>query len=136
MEPRIEVWVEEGGRIVFGDQEVRVIEAIAARGTLSQVAASLGMSYRGLWRKIREMEANLGTKLVQSTVGGTHSGSSQLTPIAERLVAAYTSFRGCVGAFARQRFESCSIFLDDGLRDGPDAWRSHVVETRSAEGVA
>ena len=79
MEPQIKVWVEEGGRTVFGDQEVRVLEAIAARGTLADVAASLGMSYRGLWGKLKEMEANLGTKLVQSTVGGSGGGTTQLT---------------------------------------------------------
>ena len=70
MEPQIKVWVEEGGRTVFGDQEVRVLEAIAARGTLADVAASLGMSYRGLWGKLKEMEANLGTKLVRAQSAG------------------------------------------------------------------
>jgi molybdate transport system regulatory protein len=112
MEPQIKVWVEEGGRTVFGDQEVRVLEAIAARGTLADVAVSLGMSYRGLWGKLKEMEANLGTKLVQSTVGGSGGGRTELTEVALRLVALYSSFRGAVGAFAQQEFEPCSDFLD------------------------
>jgi molybdate transport system regulatory protein len=112
MEPQIKVWVEEGGRTVFGDQEVRLLEAIAARGTLADVAASLGMSYRGLWGKLKEMEANLGTRLVQSTVGGPGGGRTELTDVAQRLVALYSSFRGAVGDYALQRFEPCSEFLD------------------------
>jgi molybdate transport system regulatory protein len=112
MEPQIKIWVEEGGRTVFGDQEVRLLEAIAARGTLAEVAASLGMSYRGLWGKLREMEANLGTKLVQTTVGGSGGGRSELTEVAQSLVALYSSFRGAVGDYAVRRFEPCSAFLD------------------------
>ena len=112
MEPQIKVWVEEGGRTVFGDQEVRVLEAIAARGTLADVAASLGMSYRGLWGKLKEMEANLGTKLVQSTVGGSGGGRTELTEVALRLVALYSSFRGAVGDYAMRQFEPCLEFLD------------------------
>jgi len=129
MEPQIKVWVEEGGRTVFGDQEVRVLEAIAARGTLADVAASLGMSYRGLWGKLKEMEANLGTKLVQSTVGGSGGGRTELTEVAQRLVALYSSFRGAVGAFAQQEFEPCSAFLDDGC----ETWRQE--STKSPEAV-
>ena len=132
MEPQIKVWVEEGGRTVFGDQEVRVLEAIAARGTLADVAASLGMSYRGLWGKLKEMEAALGTKLVQSTVGGPGGGRTELTEVAERLVALYSSFRGAVGAFAQQEFEPCSAFLDTRCTDVKVTRRSPEVATGAA----
>ena len=66
MGPQLKVSVEQGGRVGVRRQEVRLLEAIAARGTLADVAAALGLSYRSLWGKIREMEAALGTKLVQT----------------------------------------------------------------------
>ena len=136
MEPQIKVWVEEGGRTVFGDQEVRVLEAIAARGTLADVAASLGMSYRGLWGKLKEMEANLGTKLVQSTVGGSGGGKTELTEVAQRLVALYSCFRGAVGAFAQQEFEPCSEFLDTRCTDAEVRLRAPEHATAAtSEGV-
>jgi molybdate transport system regulatory protein len=117
--PQLNVTVENSGQVVFGDQEVRLLEAIAARGTLSDVASTLGLSYRSIWGKIREVEARLGTKLVQSTVGGSRGGSTQLTPAAERLVDLYGRFRATIGAYAEQEFEPCLSWLRDGCMDEP-----------------
>jgi molybdate transport system regulatory protein len=117
--PQLNVTVEHGGQVVFGDTEVRLLEAIAARGTLSDVASTLGLSYRSIWGKIREVEARLGTKLVLSTVGGSRGGSTQLTPAAQRLIELYGHFRSTVGAYAEQEFEPCSTWLRDGCCEQP-----------------
>ncbi len=112
--PQLSVTVEHGGRVVFGDTEVRLLQAIAHFGKLTDVASSLGLSYRSIWGKIREVEARLGTKLVQSTVGGARGGSTQLTPAAERLVDLYGRFRATLGTYAEQEFQPCSTWLRDG----------------------
>ena len=128
MEPQIKVWVEEGGRTVFGDQEVRVLEAIAARGTLADVAASLGMSYRGLWGKTQGDGGRPGHQAgTEHASAGPAAARRELTEVAQRLVALYSSFRGAVGAFAQQEFEPCSEFLDTRCHRKSDQTRAEVA---------
>jgi molybdate transport system regulatory protein len=105
MEPRLKVWVEQGGQLVLSDYRVRLLEAIAATGSLADGAAEMGLSYRRAWGKVKELEANLGLKLVESTVGGPGGGATRLTPAAERLVAQYNRFRHALSEHAEREFE-------------------------------
>jgi len=135
--PQLNVTVEHGGQVVFGDTEVRLLEAIAVRGTLTDVASALGLSYRSVWGKIREVEARLGTKLVQSTVGGSRGGSTQLTPAAERLIDLYGRFRATLGAYAEQEFEPCSTWLRDGCCGQPITTETNsLIADTTAGGVS
>ena len=93
LQPRIKVWVEKDGRLVLSDYRVRLLELIAANGSLADAAAAMGLSYRRAWGKIREIEENLGVKLVHSTVGGPGGGATRLTAEGERLVGQYDRFR-------------------------------------------
>ena len=107
MEPQLKVNVIEDGRLVFGDAEMRLLDAIARQGTLTEGAAALGLSYRAAWGKLRAVEASLGTKLVETTVGGSGGGSSRLTETAEHLVGRYNRFRAAVGAYTLAEFTRC-----------------------------
>ncbi len=89
----MKVWVEQEGRLVLSDYRIRLLEAVAATGSLADAAAEMGLSYRRAWGKIKEIEANLGVKLVQSVVGGPGGGATHLTPEGQRLVALYKRFR-------------------------------------------
>ncbi len=105
MEPRLKVWVESGdGHLVLSDYRVRLLELIAERGSLADGAAEMGLSYRRAWGKIREIEANLGLKLVESAAGGPGGGHSQLTPAGRRLVACYERFRHALSEYANSEF--------------------------------
>ena len=117
MAPHLRVWVLEDERTVFGDHEMRLLEAIAREGTLTDGAAKLGLSYRSAWGKIKDAETALGAKLVETTVGGSRGGSSRLTPEAVRLVEQYIRFRDAVGAYAQQEFARC--FGGSGVCDKP-----------------
>jgi molybdate transport system regulatory protein len=126
MEPQLKINVLEDDHFVFGDAEMRLLDAIARQGTLSEGAAALGLSYRAAWGKLRAAEASLGTKLVETTVGGSGGGSSRLTETAERLVGRYNRFRAAVGAFTLAEFARCFgedadcnklvLSRDEGLR--------------------
>jgi molybdate transport system regulatory protein len=107
MQPELKVRVLEDQRAVYGDHEMRLLEAIALQGTLSDGATALGLSYRSAWGKIKAMEAALGTRLVESTVGGNGGGSSRLTETAQRLLGQYVRFRTALGEYAQQEFERC-----------------------------
>ena len=104
IKPRIKVWLEKGGRLALSDYRVRLLEIIAEKGSLAEGAAELGLSYRRAWGKIREIEENLGLKLVHSTAGGAGGGHTRLTAEGERLVAQYVRFRAALSQDAEVEF--------------------------------
>jgi molybdate transport system regulatory protein len=93
LEPRIKLWVEKDGRLALSDYRVQLLRHVAETGSLSEAAQRMGLSYRRAWGKVREIEENLGVKLVESEAGGVGGGGSRLTPQGERLVALYARFR-------------------------------------------
>ena len=104
MEPRIKLWVEKEGLLVFSDYRAELLEHIAKTGSISGGAERMGLSYRRAWGKIKEIEHNLGVRLVQSAVGGLDGGRSKLTPEGEELLARYRAFRAAVQSHVSQDF--------------------------------
>lgn len=95
--PRQKLWLERNGKLVMSDYRLRLLELIAETGSLAQAATALGLSYRRAWGKVKELEANLGLKLVQSEVGGAGGGHTVLSPEATQLIAAYARFTQRMG---------------------------------------
>ena len=93
MEPRVKLWVEQDGKLVLSDYRVRLLEFIEETGSLSEAAQRMQLSYRRAWGKVREIEQNLGIKLVESAAGGAGGGGSRLTDEGRRLVALFERFR-------------------------------------------
>ncbi len=96
MEPKVKLWIEEGGLLALSDYRVRLLQHVADTGSLAQAAQRMGLSYRRAWGKIKEIERNLGVRLVRSEVGGVGGGGTRLTPRGERLLAQYRRFRAAV----------------------------------------
>ncbi|MDY6914218.1 MAG: LysR family transcriptional regulator [Planctomycetota bacterium] len=99
------VWLESGGRAVFGDGKAELLEQIEQTGSLAAAAESMGMSYRGLWGRLREMERRLGMKLLVRTTGGRGGGGSQLTDQGRKLLSQYRRFRDGVDKLVDARFK-------------------------------
>jgi molybdate transport system regulatory protein len=77
---------------------VALLEAVADTGLISAAAARQGVHFRVAWRKLKEMEDRLGTKLTERTTGRPRGGGTRLT--AEGL--------DCV-----RRFRRCTAGLQD-----------------------
>ena len=105
LEPRIKLWVEKDGRLVLSDYRVQLLRQVAETGSLAEAAQRMGLSYRRAWGKVREIEQNLGVKLVQSEVGGAGGGGSSLTAAGERLVALYGRFRKAMESDLGKEFQ-------------------------------
>jgi len=104
LRPHLKVWLEAGGKPVFGDGKLTWLEVIAETGSLRQAAADLGMSYRGLWHRLRVMEERFGARLVTRRTGGPGGGGMTLTDEARALVSDYRRFRCGIEAFVERRF--------------------------------
>jgi molybdate transport system regulatory protein len=103
--PRQKLWLEVDGRLVMSDYRMRLLELVAATGSLAQAASELKLSYRRAWGKVKELETNLGAPLVESEVGGAGGGHTSLTPIGSELLAAYQRFQARLAADVERAFE-------------------------------
>jgi molybdate transport system regulatory protein len=104
MEPKLKLWVEKDGAIVLSGYRVRLLQHIAESGSLSEAARRMGLSYRRAWGKIREIETNLGVRLVESEVGGHGGGGTRLTRIGERMIELYPQFEASAQSDVRHLF--------------------------------
>jgi molybdate transport system regulatory protein len=93
VEPRAKLWIEQDGRLVLSDYRVRLLELVDETGSLAEAAARMHLSYRRAWGKLREIEGNLGLRLVDSSAGGAGGGGSRLSADGRRLVELYRQFR-------------------------------------------
>ena len=104
LKARSKVWLELAGRPVFGDGKAALLEQVERTGSLKAAAEELGMSYRGLWERLRQMERRLGVKLIERRAGGRSGGGSKLTPQGRRLLGKYQRFREGINAVVDARF--------------------------------
>jgi molybdate transport system regulatory protein len=93
VEPRSKLWIEKDGKLALSDYRVRLLRLIDETGSLSDAAAAMQLSYRRAWGKLREIEQNLGVKLVETAIGGAGGGGSRLTVEGRRLIERYERFR-------------------------------------------
>lgn len=105
MEPRVKLWIEHGGKIALSDYRVKLLRHIEETGSLAEAAARMGLSYRRAWGKVREIEANLGMKLVESEAGGSGGGGSRLTDDGRQLVELFERFQTATERDLKQEFE-------------------------------
>lgn len=78
-----------GDDIVVGPGKIALLEAIAATGSISAAAQSLGMSYRRAWLLLDEMNRMLRAPVAESARGGATRGGSEITETGRRLIEAY-----------------------------------------------
>ena len=93
VEPHAKLWIERDGKLALSEYRVRLLRLIDETGSLAEAAARMDLSYRRAWGKIREIEDNLGLKLVESAAGGHGGGRSRLTADGRRLIESFDRFQ-------------------------------------------
>ena len=99
VQARVKLWVEKDGLLVFSDYRAELLDHIGKTGSISGGAERMGLSYRRAWGKIKEIEHNLGVRLVRSEAGGLGGGRSKLTPEGMSDRYGFSSFKLKGGAF-------------------------------------
>ena len=105
LRPRLKLWIEsDDGGVGLSEWRVALLEAVAEHGSLVAAARALGVPHRTAWQRIQEMEACLGTHLVDTTSGGASGGSSQLTASGRELVERYQALRAGLEEVVQSRY--------------------------------
>lgn len=84
---RIRVDFDTGASI--GPGKVALLEQISARGSLSQAARVLGLSYRRAWLLLDDINRSFAEPAVVTATGGRHGGGARLTAFGQELITRY-----------------------------------------------
>jgi len=109
------VWIEdENGNILFGSGRMQLLNAIEDQGSILAASKNLKMSYRAAWGKIKATEQSLGQPILNSSVGGTSGGGSDLTPLGKLFSDLYSALQLKVKKTSDEFFEN---LLFNGLKN-------------------
>jgi molybdate transport system regulatory protein len=87
-------WLETDKGYVFGEGPFQLLLEIAEKGTLSEAARDLRMSYRHAWGVLRETGEKMGISLLTTHKGGSKGGGgAELTSEAMELVDRYSQLK-------------------------------------------
>ena len=73
----------------LGPGMAQLLERVAAQGSISSAAASMGMSYRKAWLLVQEMQDTFNGAVVTTEIGGSDGGGTKLTELGTNLVKTY-----------------------------------------------
>ena len=104
-EVQAKVWIEREGKIVFSDWRAELLQAIEETGSLSGAAARMEVPYRTAWYKLKEIEEQLGVRLVDTHSGGSDGGGSSLTAEGQDILRRFRRIYADIEETVRRRFE-------------------------------
>ena len=104
LQVRSKIWIERDGAVALSEWRVALLEAIDAKGSLSRAAEALDVPYRTAWERVKETEAELGVRLLESESGGADGGGSRLTPEARDLCRRFRRVSGGIHEVVSRRF--------------------------------
>lgn len=97
MNPCYKLWLEsENGKFILGEGTALLLHAVEKEGSISEAARSMRISYAHAWRKIRDIEKNLGKEVIERKRGGKTGGSSKLTEEGKTLLKEYEQLKMAV----------------------------------------
>jgi len=72
--PAFKLWLETDAGYAIGEGGVELLQEVERRGSLTEAARSLGMSYRYAWGLVRKIEKNIGAPMLNTFKGGRYGG--------------------------------------------------------------
>jgi molybdate transport system regulatory protein len=89
MTPVIRFRIDFTDSVNLGPGKIALLEAIIAKGSISDAARSLGMSYRRAWMLINSLKQGFSEPITVSATGGKGGGGAQVTPFGVKLIHRY-----------------------------------------------
>lgn len=100
----MKIWVVLPDGTKLGDGRARLFELIDELGSLRRAVREMGMSYRGAWGYIGDLEAAAGFKFLTRRPGGAGTGGARLTKEGRAFLARYRRFHDSLEKLAQRRF--------------------------------
>ena len=87
--PRVTLRIDFDNGCQIGHGKVRLLELIAAYGSISRAAREMKMSYRRAWVLADELNRMFKAPVIETQHGGQGGGSAQLTSFGHAVVGHY-----------------------------------------------
>ena len=108
---RLTLRVDFGPSRSVGPGKIRLLEAIARSGSISQAGRTLGMSYRRAWLLIDDMNQCFRHAVVTAKPGGSQGGGAVLTEFGAELVSDYRAIESAASSAAKSRLRGLEAAL-------------------------
>jgi len=89
---------------------VWLLEKIKEHKSIRKAASHMNMSYAKAHRILKNLEKNLGEKIIVTKIGGIERGGAYLTPFGEQFINRYDEFQKKIKDYTEIEFTK---FLDD-----------------------
>jgi molybdate transport system regulatory protein len=109
--------IRTGTAAYLGDTRVRLLEAIAEHGSISQAAKQVPLSYKAAWDAVDAMNNLAEQPLVERSTGGKAGGGTRLTEHGRRVVALYRAMQ----AESQRGLDRATALLGQQLPEGDAA---------------
>jgi molybdate transport system regulatory protein len=90
----------------IGPGKIKLLENIAALGSIAAGGRALGMSYRHAWLLIDELNSMFNQPMVVSRTGGAKGGGAALTSLGLSIVARYRAIEQAAAAAAQSHINA------------------------------
>ncbi|MDB5532430.1 MAG: putative transcriptional regulator, ModE family [Hyphomicrobiales bacterium] len=112
MTTRLTIRIDFDSKRQLGHGKIRLLELIAAHGSISSAARAMEMSYRRAWLLMDDVNSMFASPVFETQLGGKGGGNARLTEFGRKLVALYRS----VEKDTEQRFADDIAALEHALK--------------------
>jgi molybdate transport system regulatory protein len=84
-----QVWLNVDEVAFLGEERIALLEQIEARGSITQAAKAVGVSYKAAWDAVDAVNNLAPAQVVSTATGGRGGGGARLTDEGRRLILAY-----------------------------------------------
>lgn len=109
MRPRL--YLGEG--LSIGPGKIDLLREVGKTRSISAAARALGMPYKRAWMLIDSLNQGFGQPVAETAIGGKGGGGARLTPLGERLVAAYDKLQARLNESAQAELAAFVALLDE-----------------------
>ena len=95
------VWMKIGDDNLGGRGRVGLLRAIVEKGSITQAAKAIGMSYKAAWDAVDTMNNLAGEPLVERSSGGRGGGATRLTARGHQLIERFGQIEAIHRRFVR-----------------------------------
>jgi molybdate transport system regulatory protein len=100
--PLIRFRIDFGEHSNIGPGKVALLEGIKDRGSVSEAARSMGMSYRRAWLLLNSVNQSFNLPATINSVGGRGGGGAEITPFGSLLIERYREVERKLNAVAEE----------------------------------
>ena len=108
---RLTLRVDFGSSRSIGPGKIRLLEAVARTGSISQAGRELDMSYRRAWLLIDDMNQCFRHAVVSARPGGSQGGGAVLTEFGTELVRDYRAIETAAEVAAKKKLRGLEAAL-------------------------